>query len=64
MYIVIAESCYECGNEKAIKKFNNKPTIAEIAEVENALGGMYCISSYIFELKDNEIVTEEYEENK
>lgn len=55
LFIGFVQSCNNCGNLIAVKKFNNYPTQEELKELSNSIGGMYCIQEYIFELEDDEI---------
>lgn len=63
MWIAIAVTCSECGNEKAIQAFSEKPSDKQISELKDSLGGMWCIESVCVEVQpDGEAAIVEGEE--
>ena len=49
-YLILAKSCRDC-NLMALRLISHKPAWDEIREVENEAGGMFCITSKVFELE-------------
>ena len=56
MWAIVSYSCEECGNSTVIKIQSNEPTVKEISVVEESLGGMYCIKSYVTEANEGMII--------
>lgn len=48
VWVIIAKSCSDC-NSLGVKVLAHKPTDEERDSVERDIGGMYCISSKVFE---------------
>lgn len=59
MWIVIAKSCYDCGDSTGIKAFSHEPSETEKQEVATAIGGMFCIQTSTFEVEVDGKVVEE-----
>jgi len=52
MWIVVAISCSDC-NSMAVASFDHRPSEDEVNAVSKTIGGMYCITEYIFESQLN-----------
>jgi len=48
VWVIVAKSCNDC-NSLGVKALTHKPTDEEINGVARDIGGMYCISSKVFE---------------
>ena len=59
MYILVSNSCADCGDEVSVGLFKKKPTAEQIREAEDTIGGMFCITTNVFELNVGEITAEE-----
>jgi hypothetical protein len=57
MWIVVSQSCPNCGSNIAAKLCHGKPTEQEINATKEALGGMFCIESIVKEVDPDEIFT-------
>ena len=51
MFIVVSTSCKDCASQ-GVGVFEKPPSKEEIDKVEQAIGGMYCIYSQIYEVKE------------
>jgi len=47
-YILVAQSCFDCGGKIAVMAFNEKPTSEEEKKLVDSLGGMFCINKELF----------------
>lgn len=57
MYLIISKTCRDCGADVAVKLTTEKPNESTIREVEESIGGGFCISSIVFEeIEPEEIV--------
>lgn len=54
-YIIISQTCGDCGGKMAFLITEDKPTQYEIDRLEDELGGMWCINSRVKEIKEDEI---------
>lgn len=62
VYVIVSESCSDCGGELAVRVLDHKPEGgnesngyigAETRENERELGGMWCIKSYTVKCEVN-----------
>lgn len=51
MWLIVSESCYECGRDQACKLQTTKPVDADVKKVEESIGGLSCINSFVIEIK-------------
>ena len=54
MWIVIVNSCEDCGNDMSVKLFEQKPSNDQIYEVEVGMG--CCSRTYTSEISMNKIL--------
>ena len=52
IWVVIATSCSEC-NSQGVKIFDHVPSETEVSLVEDAIGGMWCITTKQFRCEIN-----------
>lgn len=57
MFIVVCISCEAC-NSQAVSLFANEPTDEEVDNVADSIGAMFCIRKNVYEVSENEIVTD------
>ncbi len=57
MFIVISDSCMDCGC-RGVGLFDSEPTKEEIKNIEERIGGMFCIVSKIYCMEIGEIKEE------
>ena len=62
IWTVICESCYDC-NTRGVKSFSHKPSDVDEKSVKKAVGGMFCISTRVYESEiDGEVKESEITE--
>ena len=49
MNLLIARTCNDCGGKLAVRLIDTKPTMEDMRELTQSLGGMYCIEETIYE---------------
>jgi len=54
-YLIISRTCDGCGNHVSLKLKDTLPLASEVLEIEEGLGGMFCIQTKIVELQLNTI---------
>lgn len=51
MIIVVCTRCSECGGDQAVGVFSRMPSKRKIKEIEDTLGGMWCITHRVYKIK-------------